>query len=47
MAQVLALVPADERPKYAAYDSWARDAAMLGLPAPLYGSDSDDNDWGW
>ena len=45
LLQVLARVPPEERHRYVAYEAWADDALAAAFQA--YGSDSDDNDWGW
>lgn len=45
--QVLARVPPADQHKYAAFRTWANAAVSESLLGPLYGSDSDDNDWSW
>ena len=45
--QVFARMPKENHLKFGAFRVWADAAIAKSLPGPQYGSDSDDNDWGW
>ena len=45
--QVFSRMPKEDQLKFGAFRVWADAAIAKSLPGPQYGSDSDDNDWGW